>query len=148
MYVDASEVQALHDHAVVKRVQAKPTLVIVKAVWCHYCKEIAGDIQRLRAALKNTGMNMMVIELDAFNATDAKSNNAVVAEMHRQKVASTGVPYIGMAIPQGEKHDLHNFPGKRDAISMAHFVLNTLKENPRKSAIVQPCLIRRDTKAT
>lgn len=124
------------------RLDMRPTLVVVKAFWCHHCTSMTDTLKKVAALLKNTGMNMIVIELDAFNTHKSDVvKSRTLAELHRQGVTGNGVPYIGMTIPPRRKEDpnrgmaLVNFQGSRDPESITRFIsrnLSASEPQPRR----------------
>jgi thioredoxin-like negative regulator of GroEL len=118
-----------HEATVVSHMGRLPTFVVVKAEWCPHCRVLEEPLKTLGHALKDTGMNMLVVEADALHRAH-ESPNHVIRAIQAEGFGRSGVPSIGMRIP-GQK--ITQFNDHRTAMAMGKFIVDTLKRHVTQS---------------
>jgi hypothetical protein len=147
---------ALGNAAFMRSLSTRPTFVTIKAHWCPHCVVLKQPLAELVTALKstgpNTGINSVIIELDAFahlkstqqqeqqkHQKGTKPDENLFSELHRRNSAANGVPYIAMILPRVQKSGrlphVESFQvaefrdGKRDALQLARFIDGVLRSS-------------------
>ena len=135
-----NDVARLHQQPILSAVMARPTFVVVKSEGCYHCNAMRNDLHRLVQTLKGSGVNAIVIEASALIHAGENSPNPLLALLNKERVPYQGVPYIAVArsahspprISNGQQRmRLVVYPpgARRDPVSMARFVLHTVRRN-------------------
>jgi hypothetical protein len=106
--------------------QMQPAIVVVKAYWCGHCIALKEPLADLSRALDKKGLNVVTLELEAFNAL-RESRHSLISTLHQKNVAASGVPYIGLYMPDQENKLIDYHGSDRSALSIAKFVLEQIR---------------------
>ena len=135
---DEDEDTKLHAPDILAATRMLPTFIVVKSRFCGHCIRMKDSLRKMLRVLKDTGVNVLVLELSSIpKIRDDSTTNPVIKLLRDKRVLESGVPFIGVTAPlltkEAADQDLFEYDSpQRDAVSLANFVLKSILEIPTK----------------
>lgn len=80
----------------------RPFLMLVHAPWCHFCRELRPQWERLLDWLSDTGVRAVEMDMSMLPEERNTGEGSLIREMEAEHAkAIEGVPFVALALPAG-----------------------------------------------